>query len=279
MGGGGVGDVNRRLSASSGAVSPRAAAPGYSLDEFKGFREIADYMSHDGDCVLVRRFGVLRFRDLLCKQAQVAELERHLSRVDNGELFGQGDVEAVKGLMRELDTKLKVYDEALERCHRVYTMPRPSARSLNKTSSWLRTRGFDLHQQPEEDIVTLDQALITDGPITRIAALIARVVYKKEVTRRAGVDQLSTDRSILVSRALISVIAPVILLVPVVLLCYVRKLWAQIVVVALATVISSFAMMVAKAGNAEVFMATSAYAAVMVVFLGTVADVSGKGKG
>ncbi|KAG0641026.1 hypothetical protein HOY80DRAFT_1008735 [Tuber brumale] len=275
--------MKRRLStSSSGIISPRPAAPGYSLEELKGFREIADYMSRDGDCILARRFGVLRFRDLLCKQAQVAEVERHLALVDSGELFGHGDVETVRGLMRELDTKLKAYDEALERCHRVYTMPHPSARSLHESSSWLRTRKFDWHiqvQQPEEDIVTLDRGLITDGPITRTAALIARVVFKKEVTRRAGVDQLSSEHSIYVSRVLISLIAPVILLVPVVLLCYVRKLWAQIIVVVLATVISSFAMMVAKAGNAEVFMATSAYAAVMVVFLGTVADVSGNGKG
>ena len=75
-----------------------------------------------------------------------------------------------------------------------------------------------------------------------------------------------------------------ILLVPVVLLCYLKRLWVQIVVVAVATITSSLVMMIAKAGGAEVFMATSAYAAVMVVFLGAVASVgngggNGPGKG
>ncbi|CUS09222.1 unnamed protein product [Tuber aestivum] len=282
-GGGSGGEGNRHPSNSSRsarASTPCLAAPGYSLEEHKDFREIADYMSGEGDCILVRRFGALRFRDMLCKQAQVMEVEIQLAEEDGKVLQGGGDIEMVKRLMRKLDTKLKAYDDALERCHRTYTMPPPSTRSLSKTNTWLNTRGFQ-HRVPElfqDDMITLDQALVTDGLMTRFAALIARVVFKKEVSRRAGVSQIPAHRPILVARALIALIAPVILLVPVVLLCYLKALWKQIVVVVMATVTSSFAMMVAKAGNAEVFMATSAYAAVMVVFLGTVANVGG-GKG
>ncbi|PWW75913.1 hypothetical protein C7212DRAFT_196092, partial [Tuber magnatum] len=285
IGTGGVGDMNRHPSNSSRparTTTPCLAAPGYSLEEHKGFREIADYMSGEGDYIIVRRFGALRFRDMLCKEAQVMEVEVQLAEEDGKVLQGGGDVEMVRKSMRKLDLKLKAYvDDALERCHRAYTMPRPSARSLGEINTWLSTRGFPSHipERFQEDMITLDRALVTDGLITRFAALIARLLFWREVTRKSGVDQLPAHRAILVSRALISLIAPVILLVPVVLLCYLKQLWVQIVVVAVATVTSSFVMMVAKAGNAEVFMATSAYAAVMVVFLGTVANVSGDGPG
>lgn len=277
-----MGDVNRNPSNSSRsarAKSPRPSAPGYSLDEHKGFREIGDYMSRDGDCILLRRFGVLRFRDILCKQARVEEVERQLMEEDGAVLNGGGDVETVKGLMKELDFRLKAYDDALDRCRRAYTMPPPSTHSLNEAKIWLRTRGFQSHlpEDSQEDIITLDQQLVTDGLITRFATLIARRVFRREVVRKAGVDQLPSHRAVLVSRALISFLAPVILLVPVVALCYLKKLWQQIIVVAVATITSSFVMMVAKAGGAEVFMATSAYAAVMVVFLGAVVNVGNTG--
>ena len=173
-------------------------------------------------------------------------------------------------------------DDALDRCRKAYTMPRPSQRSLSVVERWLETRGFRwyLPESQQEDVTNLDQQLVTNGLITRFAALIARRVFKKEVSRKAGVDQIPYHRAVLVSRALISFIAPVILLVPVVLLCYQKRLWVQIIVVAVATITSSVVMMVAKAGGAEVFMATSAYAAVMVVFLGAVANVgNGPGKG
>jgi len=81
------------------------------MDEHKAFREIGDYMSRDGDCMILRRFGTLRFRDLLCKQAQVAAVEQQLEDADRDELVGGGNmnVETVKDLMRELDAKLKAY--------------------------------------------------------------------------------------------------------------------------------------------------------------------------
>ncbi|RPA99619.1 hypothetical protein L873DRAFT_1806511 [Choiromyces venosus 120613-1] len=273
--------VNRRPSNSSGSVrvtTPRYAAPGHSLNEHKNFREVSDYMSTDTDCIVIRRFGVLRFRDMLCKQAQVAEVERKLAEADYKLLRGidEPNLEEMKQLMEELDTKLKAYDGAVDRCHKAYTMPRPSDRIINKTKTWMTTRQIGYFpQEQEKDLITLDSSLVTDGPITRAAARIARVIFKNEVTTKAGVHQLSTDRAIQVSRTLISLIAPVILLVPIVLLCYVKTLLLQIVIVALATVISSFIMMLAKVGNSEVFMATSAYAAVMVVFLGSVANVGG----
>jgi len=165
-------------------------------------------------------------------------------------------------------------------------MPRPSHRSLSDVECWLGTRKFQWYIPAGRrgDLINLDQQLVTNGMITRFAALIARRVFKKEVSRKAGVDQIPYHRAVLVSRALISFIAPVILLVPVVLLCYQKRLWVQIIVVAVATITSSIVMMVAKAGGAEVLMATSAYAAVMVVFLGAVANVgngggNGPGKG
>jgi len=195
-------------------------------------------------------------------------------------LNGGGDVEMVKGLMKELDVRLKAYDDALDRCRSAYTMPPPSTYSLSETRIWLRTRGFDWYlPKDHEDVITFDQQLVTDGLITRFATLIARRVFKKDVSKKAGVAQLPSHRAVYVSRALISFIAPVILLVPVVALCYLKLLWQQIIVVAVATIMSSFVMMVAKAGGAEVFMATSAYAAVMVVFLGAVANVNGGGNG
>jgi len=66
-------------------------------------------MSRDGDCMLLRRFGTLRFRDVLCKQAQVEEVERQLARVDFEQLNGGGNVETVRELMKELDVKLRAY--------------------------------------------------------------------------------------------------------------------------------------------------------------------------
>ena len=66
-------------------------------------------MSRDGDCMLLRRFGTLRFRDILCKQAQVEEVERQLAEADGDELNGRGNVETMKGLMRDVDAKLKAY--------------------------------------------------------------------------------------------------------------------------------------------------------------------------
>lgn len=66
-------------------------------------------MSRDGDCILLRRFGILRFRDVLCKQAQVEEVERKLIEADSVVLSGGGDVEMVKVLMKELDVSLKAY--------------------------------------------------------------------------------------------------------------------------------------------------------------------------
>ncbi|KAK1753623.1 hypothetical protein QBC47DRAFT_46450 [Echria macrotheca] len=266
----------------------------------EGFAEVARWIAldPDGETSIYRKFGELRARSLLYKQCRLAALEKRLGELDAQDAasddmdakdaartwetmvqrLAAGD-EAARvrtELMAEIDIVLKDYSEALLLNDEVAKLNRPSQRVLDAYRQWF-TKPYPAlggiaktALDDPNDLVLLG----TDGSSeTDYLSLLLRrywPTYREELSRD-GLHRIGrfSEKSISVAVASISIVVAAFLLVgPIVILYFVASDLTKLGIVAGFT--AGFALSVGlmtSAKRAEVFAATAAYAAVLVVFV------------
>ncbi|MCJ1268161.1 hypothetical protein MMC22_008047 [Lobaria immixta] len=219
-------------------------------------------------------------------------------RRDDGRLKGSRR----KELLKEIDGKLSEYQELLLRLQRLQQMKRPSERNqtsvfnmINNTGSLVTMERDWIQNGPDLIAVVQDQehgwlnGFLEDtlNKISRKATMaVFRTQEQKKISGSEQVVLLSLTRLDILLRIIVTTIAAALLLVPVLILFKLQPNVArqsahqsahnsnlQILVIFLFTLVFSASCSIfTKARRQEVFTATAAYCAVLVVFLGNASN-------
>ncbi|KAL8769160.1 MAG: hypothetical protein Q9209_004794 [Squamulea sp. 1 TL-2023] len=279
-----------------------------SLDHYiVGYPKVAAFANADPSFLIYRKFGWLHNRLLLYLQDELATLEIKLDKLDQRTFVHENDKKLKsrrqdfgspslrRNVVKQIAEKLKEYDEHLLRFQKVQAMRRPTIRNqtslynfifntgslVESESRWIR-EGVDLAAVAREEEHGWFNGFLEDTlkKISRKATqTIFRTKEQKIVTGQENVSLISPYRLDIFLRVVLTILAPVLLLVPVVILFELqpadatqvhRKGGFQILTIFFFTVLFSGACsVVTKARRQEVFSASAAYCAVLVVFLGS----------
>lgn len=280
-----------------------------SLDDYKpGYGKVAAIEDLDADFLVFRKFGWLHNYALLYLQDELAQQEDELESFDTWEHEKGNPTKLVsrridqsfhdsrrKELVDKLHVTLKQYDELLLRMQTIQGIKRPSQRSQKNISNLiLNTRNL---VSDESDWIRhgSDLAALGCGPeygwlntsledaLNKISKSMTMKLFrspeqKLKTGNEEGLRLLSADRLDIFLHIVLTVIATVLLLVPVFALFRLqptcradirRKSNYQLLTVFIFTLIFSASCCIfTKARRQEVLTATAAYCAVLVVFLG-----------
>ncbi|KAL8759154.1 MAG: hypothetical protein Q9199_000974 [Rusavskia elegans] len=272
-----------------------------------GYPKIAAFANADPSFLIYRKFGWLHNRLLLYLQDELVALEYKLNKLDQRTFTHDNEVKLKSrredfnnpGLRRDtikqIAEKLKEYDEHLLRFQKIQAMRRPTVRNqtslynfihqtrslLDSEAKWIR-EGTDLAAVAREEEHGWFNGFLEDilhkiSP--RATQAIFRTNDQKITTGHEKVFLISPFRLDVFLRVVLTILAAVLLLLPVVILFELqpteasqirRKGGFQILTIFLFTLLFSASCSVfTKAKRQEVFTATAAYCAVLVVFLGS----------
>ncbi|KAI4104672.1 MAG: hypothetical protein LQ339_003750 [Xanthoria mediterranea] len=277
-----------------------------SLDHYiVGYPKIAALANADPSFLIYRKFGWLHNRLLLYLQDELVALEYKLNKLDRNTFANDNDVKLKSrredynnpGLRRDtvkqIAEKLKEYDEHLLRFQKIQAIKRPTLRNqtsfynfmaqtrsiVSSESNWIR-EGVDLAALAHEDEPGWFSAFLVDlfhKISTRATQALFRTREQETITGHERAFLVSAHRLDIFLRLVLTVLAAVLLLLPVVILFELqptdparvrRNAGLQILIVFVLTLVFSAACSVAtKASRQQVFTATAAYCAVLVVFL------------
>ncbi|KAL9075474.1 MAG: hypothetical protein Q9161_001546 [Pseudevernia consocians] len=293
-----------------------------SLNDYcSGYGKVAAIENLDSEFLIYRKFGWLRNYALLHLQDELVALQHELAEFDKWE-FRDGDQRRLlsrrldyerpdsirKEIVAKVHSKLKEYDEALLRTQKIQAIKRPSLRSqrnvhnlihntqslVSSEAGWIR-EGTDLAALgPDADHGWLNTLLAnTLNAISRTAVkrafsnILGQTLFRtheqKIKTGDEALHLVSLDRLDNILRAVITMVAAILLLVPVFVLFKLRptnnseverKINHQILTIFIFTLLFSVSCSIfTQAKKQKVFTATAAYCAVLVVFLGNTSNV------
>lgn len=285
----------------------------HSLNEYcSGYGKVAAIENLDPDFSIYRKFGWLRNYALLHLQDELAALQHQLVEHDKWE-FRDGeqkrlvsrrlDYERPDSVRREIvasvHSKLKEYDEALLRTQKIQAIKRPSLRSQRNVHTLIHNTESLVHTEADwiregTDLAALGCAAdrgwlnnFLENTLNTISRTATRTLFRtheqKIKTGDEALHLVSLDRLDNILRAVITILAAILLLVPVFVLFKLqptnvseveRKGNYQILTVFIFTLLFSASCSIfTQAKKQEVFTATAAYSAVLVVFLGNTSNV------
>lgn len=284
----------------------------HSLNEYcSGYGKVAAIENLDPDFTIYRKFGWLRHYSLLHLQDELAALQDELVDFDKWE-FRDGDPKQLvsrrldyerpnsrrKEIIASVHSKLKEYDEALLRTKQIQAIKRPSLRSQRNVHNLIHNTESLVYDEAEwiregTDLAALGCAAdrgwlntFLENTLNTISRTATRTLFRThEQEIKSGDEALhlvSLDRLDNVLRAIVTILAAVLLLVPVFVLFKLqptnkseieRKSNYQILTIFIFTLVFSASCSIfTQAKKQEVFTATAAYSAVLVVFLGNTSN-------
>ncbi|KAM3416514.1 hypothetical protein BST61_g8104 [Cercospora zeina] len=272
-----------------------------SLEDYpQGFPRFAAWMNCDENFLMTRRYGWLHNRVMLYRQSELSALEIQLQDCDEDaeksqdpalvdhRMFARGDDgERRTELIQQIDEKLEQYDSIVKRVKEMSSLPKATRR--NYTSVCNHIGKHAPIAQREQDVFMNDSDFVAlveqqetksfDGFVEDILALLPCKRVTQFFFSNAEQRATSTDENLFLYdkrridvfvRLIIAFLAVGLLLAPVVVLFREQDSGTvKIVVILVFTLFFSLALSLAtRARRAEVFAATAAYCAVLVVFLG-----------
>ncbi|KAL9021936.1 MAG: hypothetical protein Q9185_000807 [Variospora sp. 1 TL-2023] len=283
----------------------------------RGYSTLAAIEDSDPNFLIYRKFGWLRNRLLLDLQDELVTLEQKLQLLDDNDarLCDPEDVliscrndKLQKTVRQELLTtirrKLLEYDEVLLHLQQIQAIRRPTARNQASLFRIMWNNKLLVHEEMEwisrrEDLAALARdsehgwfnGFIEDtlhAISHTMITFIFRDPYRRKKAGKMNITLLSPKRFEIFMRTIFVILTTILFLAPVFLLLklqpeYVEevrhKQKLQLVTVLTFTLIFSTACSIfTKAKRQEIFMATGAYCAVLVVFLGNTQDVLASGR-
>ncbi|CAD6583873.1 MAG: hypothetical protein ASARMPRED_001528 [Alectoria sarmentosa] len=271
-----------------------------------GYGRVAAFEDCDPSFSILRKFGWLHSRVLLHLQDELQELEEELESLDSWEL-SSGDPSRLKS--RRLDDErpnalrkallIKIH-EGLLRLHKKQAIRKPTKRNQNSVynaihNSKSMTSGEALWIRDRDDLLALAKDAehgwfngILEDTLRKLSPKITLAIFRTpELKKRTGsmssMSLISPYRIDVLLRIILTIIAVVLLLIPVLILYEIQPTTAsetkcssraQIATIFSFTIaFSASCSIFTKARRQEVFTATAAYCAVLVVFLGNTSNV------
>ncbi|KAF2257626.1 hypothetical protein CC78DRAFT_600228 [Lojkania enalia] len=267
-------------------------------DHPSGYPQLAAFLNSDENFLICRKYGLLHSRVLLYRQDELRELEQKLQKMDaaaaksNG---GKGIHSRVRdenesgewrALIQIIDNKLKEYHDIVQRTRSMASLQPATTRNYNSVCNWIFHTGPIVNAEAEtfkkdRDFVALVDAKegswfdgAVETALSRFGGPFTRRLFISRRDRSSTKDKLvrlySKRRIDIFSRLVITILAVILLMAPVIALFSAQESGGiKIMIIFLFTMAFSVALSIfTKAKRHEVFAATAAYCAVLVVFLG-----------
>ncbi|KAF2685664.1 hypothetical protein K458DRAFT_416885 [Lentithecium fluviatile CBS 122367] len=266
-------------------------------DHPNGYPRLAALLNSDENFLICRKYGLLHNRVLLYRQDELRELELELLSMDKAATNTDDTMlkcrtreerasDDRRHLINRIDEKLKEYNDIVQRTRAFATLQRATERNHKSVWNWI------FHSAPlvQEEAKTFDKdrdfvAIVDakegswfDGRVetalSRFGGPFTRQLFISKRDRSSTSDKLvrlySKRRIDIFSRLIITILAVILLMAPVIALFGTNEKGAiKILIIFLFTMAFSVALsLCTKAKRHEVFAATAAYCAVLVVFLG-----------
>ncbi|UPK95374.1 hypothetical protein LCI18_006309 [Fusarium solani-melongenae] len=254
----------------------------------RGYPSLSALLSSDPDFTIFRCFARLHTRVLLHKQDDLIELEQKLDQLDLSQsqanpylLTTNRRREANKDrqeLLGKIEEKLKEYDALLAAFYTHLERSEPEESEIQSVANWM---------DGKKPVAFAESTFLNDwSDLRRAKHSVEKGGLETFLGRCAGVSSLCKDTNpksedpqiqfikqskvIAVSRTLTTIFAVATLVVPIGILYAVKAVPARLwVITAFTGVFSSALCWLTSSRNYEIFSATAAYCAVMVVFVGS----------
>ncbi|KAH8799915.1 hypothetical protein F5882DRAFT_514544 [Hyaloscypha sp. PMI_1271] len=274
------------------------------IDEYPdGFSRLAAFVNSDDDFAMARSFGYCHTRVLLELQVEVTELEKALFALDKKDEANpamknrrrstkhkeNADTE-YKELMSELKTKLKEYDETVQKFMFLKSLGPPLERNHRSYFNWIwrnkpLSKGYYDYIYHASDFVSLSgsrsnyfEELVRRHITWWRGSPIRKWIKTEEEmpTLDQSVSYYSPSRLRGVVQVLMVSTVMGILLIPVYLLFLVPMSHLMMAITSTAFIILFAIIMtvVAEGRIYEIFVGTATYAAILIMFLGNIAQAS-----
>ena len=272
-----------------------------------GFAQVTEEITKDPDhgWKIFKRFDRLTTRNLLYLQAKLSSLEAKQIAYDQ-EVLLSGDIDSKtaatswedfqrlaeadghdrekKGmsLAREIEQTLETYHSALKRYSRILDLPKPAPTTLKALKRFRASSRGTLRKESstvlddEDDLVGLVAPASQDRLTTFILERFAWLFVTSQTTPQ-GTAYVRAKTLARIVTLLSTLLAAVLLIGAVVSLNYAPNQNIRLALVAVFTIaFAGTVALLSSAGRSEVFVATAAYAAVLVVFIGGTAPTYSK---
>lgn len=274
-----------------------------NLDEQpKGYPRSAVYLNSDRGAALFRRFGDVHARLLLYLEVEITRLEQKLKELDREDDSKDGtrwrvghsiylqdgrENEARKAIVDDLKEKVIEYDDILLRDTQLRQLRRPSKRAHRNFFDWMWTENpfgegekqFIFH---EHDFVVLDEQHEDSWLDEFMHHLmghcrkgILRAIFvnpdDQAKTKDPHVHYYSDDRMGTLIKVVVAIVSTALLFIPIFIFlsCHTLSVKSMTgITLFFALVFATAVSVFTSARRQEVFAATAAYCAVLVVFIG-----------
>ncbi|KAL8767037.1 MAG: hypothetical protein Q9209_006331 [Squamulea sp. 1 TL-2023] len=265
----------------------------------EGYPSFADFIARDSDAAIYRKYSHMSARNLLYLQSELHELEAELQHLDAEDAKETGSEDAQKTARdwshysdpanerscqhRRLQEKIRVgikqYHEALFLESRILTLNAPSPRTLEAFRRWFRMTSVPVLWGRDQHLFDDARDLVALAPVDndRLNTLLKTYFgwfFKQGNDGNPSSNDLFyySHRSIQTAGAVISVLSSAVLLIGAIaslLFTVDRGMRVKVGVIVLFTCLFALVVgLLTNARRAEIFGATAAYAAVLVVFVG-----------
>ncbi|OJJ61040.1 hypothetical protein ASPSYDRAFT_29548 [Aspergillus sydowii CBS 593.65] len=286
-------------------VEANANTGSYHAQQKEGFANVARWLSldRDNEAFIYRRFNELSARNILYLQCELLDLEKKLNELDKKDVtsddmdlkdvartwetfiqrFEEGNSEAVvrMELITKLRAKIKEYHETLLLQGKVSNLKHPNKRALEAYRYWFNKPYPALGGvaktalDNEDDLVALN----TPPEKDHLSRLLRWYWPAKEEISRDGLHRIGrfNEASISTAVAIVNILVASFLLIgSIVGLYFATNDALKLALIAAFTALFALSIgLMTNARRAEIFAATAAYAAVLVVFVS--GDISSSG--
>ncbi|KAL1969630.1 hypothetical protein VTN77DRAFT_8183 [Rasamsonia byssochlamydoides] len=277
------------------------------MAEPKGYAKVAMMMCRNGELGIFRRFGELNFRNLLYLQAELIKLEGDLQELAQADQKSDNPMRryydqhwpllsdphagnAQWNKMLEIRRTLREYNDCLLQQKALSNLAKPAKYHLDFLRDWLVqpdmgnfpiiSKDRDAWEKAvEHDLITLENQSSKDFFTSLVCEKFIPLYHRLLGHRhRASIswDPKSRiacypdDKIQIALDALGTTVSCLMPITATVALYYIQSMAVRLGVTAIFTAVFSLALcLMTKARRVEIFAATAAFAAVLVVFLGT----------
>ncbi|KAF2476127.1 uncharacterized protein BDR25DRAFT_300915 [Lindgomyces ingoldianus] len=275
-----------------------------------GYPSWAAVQNSDPTFRVYKRFGTLRNRVILYRQLELARLEEKLNELDKDDHQKHNhrirslrkDTEDKESkrmeLIDQIDTKLKHYDDLLERELRSGLMQKPTKRNYRTLVNYLwnyapivrSEMNFLRHRddfvlltgQSESPLERTLDKLVCKVPIAWFRRLFSSEAQRDKIDKTTGeyIVLTSTEKVERLARVIASLLAVLLIGVPLFVLAstaFCDKVKVAVLLVAL-VLFPAAIQVAARPKNHDLFTSTAAYCAVLSTFLATSANLNNLGQ-
>ncbi|KAH0551432.1 hypothetical protein GP486_007354 [Trichoglossum hirsutum] len=277
--------------------------------ERQGYHKLAAIMGPHSEMAIFRRFSALGMLDLLSLQAELMELEvkfRDICKEDDMSAVGDdklhslyfhalrksegGDNDEQYQMLVQIRVKLRAYNEALIQAAQLSKLGRPSEANLQLLRDWLiDSKGGDCFLMGSEaftwddtsDLISLFNQEDEQDPFSRwLSATVLgwyhtvfghRRKNRKFIDVESGIVEYRDASLARISTIAATTLSSILPILAVLVLYFVKSTLKRIgVMIGFTTVFAAALATFTSARRVEIFAATATFAAVEVVFIGSV---------